>query len=90
MQNYREEAKKQRHIICTLERERDRYGKDAADAQQNCMSQMEEVKMKEMQLYQLKKKIAENESKLKQQQVRNEHTTHTHMNTCNQHSIDPV
>ena len=30
---------------------------------------MEEVKMKEMQLYQLKKKIAENESKLKQQQV---------------------
>ena len=31
--------------------------------------QMEEVKMKEMQLYQLKKKIAENESKLKQQQV---------------------
>ena len=32
---------------------------------------MEEVKMKEMQLYQLKKKIAENESKLKQQQVCN-------------------
>ena len=30
---------------------------------------MEEVKMKEMQLYQLKKKIAENESKLKQQYV---------------------
>ena len=30
---------------------------------------MEEVKRKEMQLYQLKKKIAENESKLKQQQV---------------------
>lgn len=32
-------------------------------------SQMNEVKMKEMQLLQLKKKIAENESKLKQQQT---------------------
>ena len=30
---------------------------------------MEEVKRREMQLYQLKKKIAENESKLKQQQT---------------------
>lgn len=30
---------------------------------------MEEVKMKEMQLFQLKKKIVEAESKLKQQQV---------------------
>ena len=34
----------------------------------NC-SQMEEVKRREMQLYQLKKKIAENDSKLKQQQT---------------------
>ena len=30
---------------------------------------MEEVKTKEMELYQLKKKIAEHESRLKQQQV---------------------
>ena len=30
---------------------------------------MEEVKRKEMELYQLKKKTAEHESKLKQQQV---------------------
>lgn len=34
------------------------------------MSQMEEVKRKEMELYQLKKRIAGHESKLKQQQVR--------------------
>ena len=33
------------------------------------LPQMEEVKRREMQLYQLKKKIAENESKLKQQQT---------------------
>lgn len=42
--------------------------------------QMEEVKMKEMQLYQLKKKIAENESKLKQQQVGGRKC---HMHTAN-------
>lgn len=66
--NYKEEAKKQRQLILALERERDRYGKDASDAQQSCISQMEEVKRKEMQLYQLKKRIAEHESKLKQQQ----------------------
>ena len=68
-QSYKEEAKKQRYIIQTLEKERDHYGKDAATAQQSCIAQMEEVKTKEMQLYQLKKKIAESESKLKQQQV---------------------
>ncbi|XP_064383730.1 cilia- and flagella-associated protein 58-like [Halichondria panicea] len=65
--NYREEAKKQRQLIQSLERERDRYGKDAADAHQGTISQMEEVKRKEMQLYQLKKQIVEIESKLKQQ-----------------------
>ena len=40
IQNYREEAKKQRQLIQALERERDRYGKDAADAQQGCISQV--------------------------------------------------
>ena len=69
LQNYRDEAKKQRSLISQLERDRDRYGKDASDATQNCLQQMEEVKMKEMQLFQLKKKIVEAESKLKQQQV---------------------
>lgn len=39
-QNFKEEAKKQRQIIQALERERDRYGKDAAEAQQSCISQV--------------------------------------------------
>ena len=40
MQNYKEEAKKQRQLIQALERERNRYGKDAAEAQQSCISQV--------------------------------------------------
>lgn len=44
-QNYKEEAKKQRQLIQALERERDRYGKDAAEAQQSCISQVSELKI---------------------------------------------
>ena len=40
VQNFKEEAKKQRQLIQALERERDRYGKDAAEAQQSCISQV--------------------------------------------------
>lgn len=39
-QNYREETKKQRQLLQTLERERDRYGKEASDAQQSCIAQV--------------------------------------------------
>lgn len=67
--NYKEEAKKQRNLLFQLERERDRYGKDATDATQKCLSQMEEVKRREMELLRQKKKIAETENKLKQQQT---------------------
>ena len=42
-QNYKEEAKKQRQLIQALERERDRYGKDASEAQQSCISQVSSV-----------------------------------------------
>lgn len=66
-QNYKDETKKQHQQHQSLERERDRYGRDAAEAQENCIAQMEEVKRREVQLYQLKKKIIESESKLKQQ-----------------------
>ena len=45
-------------------------------------AQMEEVKRKEMQLYQLKKKIAENDSRLKQQQV------YSGQSTCMQYDIN--
>ena len=39
-QNYEDETKKQRQLLQTLERERDRYGKEASDAQQSCISQV--------------------------------------------------
>lgn len=41
VQNYKDEVKKQRQLLQALERERDRYGKDASDAQQNCITQVQ-------------------------------------------------
>ena len=52
MQNYKEEAKKQRQLIQALERERDRYGKDAAEAQQSCISQVSSLRSVYMSLLQ--------------------------------------
>ena len=66
--NYREEAQKQRKIIYQLEKERDRYINEASDLTQKVLKHMEEVKVREMEIFDLKKKIAESETKLKQQQ----------------------
>merc|ERR1712159_983793 len=68
MQIYRDEASKQRKIIYQLEKERDRYINEASELTQKVLTHMEEVKVREMNLFDYKKKIAEAETKLKQQQ----------------------
>ncbi|XP_025095839.1 LOW QUALITY PROTEIN: cilia- and flagella-associated protein 58-like [Pomacea canaliculata] len=68
IQNYKEEAQKQRKIIYQLEKERDRYINEASDLTQKVLQHMEDVKVREMQIFDFKKKIAEAETKLKQQQ----------------------
>ncbi|XP_075922472.1 cilia- and flagella-associated protein 58 [Petromyzon marinus] len=66
--NYKDEAQKQRKIIFQLEKERDRYINEASDLTQKVLLHMEDVKVREMQIFDYKKKIAEAETKLKQQQ----------------------
>ncbi|KAI8483082.1 hypothetical protein Bbelb_392380 [Branchiostoma belcheri] len=68
IQNYKEEAAKQRKIIYQLEKERDRYINEASELTQKVLQHMEDVKVREMQIFDYKKKIAEAETKLKQQQ----------------------
>ena len=70
LQNYKDEAQKQRKIIYQLEKERDRYINEASELTQKVLQHMEDVKVREMQIFDYKKKIAEAETKLKQQQVR--------------------
>lgn len=68
IQAYKDEANKQRKLIYNLEKERDRYINEASDMTHKCLQSMEEVKTREMQVFDYKKKIAEAETKLKQQQ----------------------
>lgn len=90
IQNYKEEAAKQRKIIFQLEKERDRYITEASELTQKVfkglfsylnqfinvsyvfvvkvLQYMEDIKIKEMQIFDYKKKIAEAETKYKQQQ----------------------
>ncbi|MBN3297199.1 CFA58 protein, partial [Amia calva] len=65
--NYKEEAQKQRKIIFQLEKERDRYINEAR-LHIPVLQHMEDIKVREMQIFDYKKKIAEAETKLKQQQ----------------------
>eukprot|EP01137_Pigoraptor_chileana_P008977 Opistho-2@56553 len=65
---YKDEAMKQRNLIYQLEKERDRYINEASEMTQRCLQAMEEVKIREMMIFDYKKKIAEAETKLKQQQ----------------------
>ncbi|XP_060715833.1 cilia- and flagella-associated protein 58 [Tachysurus vachellii] len=66
--NHRDEAQKQRKIIFQLEKERDRYINEASELTQKGLSHMEDLKVREMEIFEYKKKIAEAETKLKQLQ----------------------
>ncbi|XP_018651191.1 hypothetical protein Smp_156370 [Schistosoma mansoni] len=59
---------KQRKIIYKLERERDHYITEASELTQKILQNMDDIKLREMQIFENKKKIAEYETKLKQQQ----------------------
>ncbi|KAJ3221633.1 hypothetical protein HK099_003289 [Clydaea vesicula] len=65
---YKDEASKMRKLIYVLEKERDRHINDSCKAEQNLNASIEEVKMKEMHIFDSKKKITEMEKKLKEQQ----------------------
>ncbi|KAJ8264307.1 hypothetical protein GJAV_G00147620 [Gymnothorax javanicus] len=68
IQGYRDEAQKQRKIIYQLEKERDRYINEASDLTHKVLQHMEDIKVREMEIFDYRKKIAEAETKLKQQQ----------------------
>jgi len=65
---YAQEAAKQRKLIYQLEKERERLGSDAAEIEGRYNKVVEDVKLKEMQITDMGKKVTESEQKLKQQQ----------------------
>lgn len=65
---YREELEEQRKHIYQLEKERERYSSESADFNSKYMQSLEEVKMREITIVDMQKKISDAEGKLKQQQ----------------------
>jgi chromosome segregation ATPase len=65
---FKSESAKQRKMLYTLEKEREKFGAEASDANAKFAAALEEVKLREMTILDLQKKIAEGDAKLKQQQ----------------------
>ncbi|KAJ3133527.1 hypothetical protein HK100_004357 [Physocladia obscura] len=65
---YKEEAAKMRKIIYSLEKDRDRYINEASKISAELAIKDEDVKIKDVMLYDARKKIADFERKLKEQQ----------------------
>lgn len=65
---YREENAKQRKHIMQLERDRDRNINEAAAAQAKSLEVLEQARVAETEIMDLKKKLADTDSKLRQQQ----------------------
>ena len=73
---YKAESMKQRKIVYHLEKERERFGAEASDANAKYVAALEEVKLREMTILDLQKKIAEGDARLKQQQNLYEAVSH--------------
>jgi len=67
--NFKGESTKQRKMVYQLEKEREKYGAEASDGNAKFMAALEEVKLREMTILDLQKKIAEGDTRLKQQQL---------------------
>jgi chromosome segregation ATPase len=66
---YKDEAQKMRKIIYTLEKERDNKSAELSKLLQDLSEKNEEIKMKDVIIFDSKKKITDVEKKLKEQQV---------------------
>ncbi|GAX75026.1 hypothetical protein CEUSTIGMA_g2472.t1 [Chlamydomonas eustigma] len=68
IQGYKMEAQRQSKQIYQLEKEREKYAIEASEAAVKYMQALEEVKLREMAIIDLQKRISEGEGRLKQQQ----------------------
>ncbi|XP_036406858.1 cilia- and flagella-associated protein 58-like [Megalops cyprinoides] len=86
IRNYKEEAQKQHKKISQLEKERDRYANEVNEITEKTHHLTEYSRLRETQIYEYRKKIADVEKRVKQQQllyeaVRSDNTLHNkHLN----------
>ncbi|KAK4820925.1 hypothetical protein QYF61_008646 [Mycteria americana] len=70
IQNYKNEAQKQRKIIYQLEKERDCFINETSELKQKVLQHLKDLEIREMQICDYEKKIEDSAIKLKQQQNR--------------------
>ena len=68
VQSYRDEVFKLRKAILQVEKDRERLSQEVGDQRNNFIGAQEELKLKDIQIAELKKRVIEWEGKLKQQQ----------------------
>lgn len=68
IQGYKMESQRQTKQVYQLEKEREKYAIEASEATATYLQALEEVKLREMAIIDLQKRISEGENKLKQQQ----------------------
>uniref|UniRef100_A0A8B9ZG90 Cilia and flagella associated protein 58 n=1 Tax=Anas platyrhynchos TaxID=8839 RepID=A0A8B9ZG90_ANAPL len=68
IQNYKNEAQKQRKIIYQLEKDRENLINEANELKQKVLQNLKDIELREIQICDYEKKIQESEIKLKQQQ----------------------
>ncbi|NXV82035.1 CFA58 protein, partial [Atlantisia rogersi] len=68
IQNYKNEAQKQRKIIYQLEKERDCFINETSELKQKILQHLKDIEVREMQICDFEKKIEESTITLKQQQ----------------------
>ncbi|NXW64223.1 CFA58 protein, partial [Eurystomus gularis] len=68
IQNYKNEAQKQRKIIYQLEKERDCFINETSELKQKVLQHLKDIETRDIQICDYKKKTEESEIKLKQQQ----------------------
>ncbi|NXK07397.1 CFA58 protein, partial [Herpetotheres cachinnans] len=70
IENYKNEAQKQRKIIYQLEKERDSFINETSELKQKVLQHMKDIEIRETQICDYKKKIEESAFELKQEQNR--------------------
>lgn len=68
IQNYKEEVQRLHKSILQLNKDRESLANEVSEQRNNYVSGQEEIKLKDIQMTELKKRVAEWENKLKQQQ----------------------
>lgn len=97
LQDLNEQLKRQKHELATLQTEKERLLAESVDLNNQVQDYIEDVKLKQMEVYDYKKKVAETDAKMKMQmtlfeQVRrkNDRKKNSRLKICGKNFLGPI